>query len=258
MIEKMLRPEAAVALVHAREPADSILLMRRALRQGDPWAGHWAFPGGRCEPGDRDLCHTALRELAEECGIPLSAGHLETSLEPTPAGRAGGHAIMVAPFVFRVESELPTILAASEVDEVLWVPLQLLRDPSRHCLRAVPGRPPEFRFPSMDLNAAPLWGFTYRVITRWLGLLATESPLEDAGFRVASSIVAFLVELGLTIREEWSGRRIVMRGSIPTDEVLNRFSVAGPHVQAINMLEVLPMRIRILGLAYEEYVISAA
>jgi 8-oxo-dGTP pyrophosphatase MutT (NUDIX family) len=257
MIEVMPEPEAAVAVVHAREPADSILLMRRAVRDGDPWSGHWSFPGGRCDPRDEDPLHTALRELAEECGIHLTAKHLETSLEPTPAGRAGGHAILVAPFVFRVDGELPTILDAAEVDEVLWMPLRLLRDPGRHCLRPVPGRPPETRYPSIDLDGAPLWGFTFRLITSWLGLVAQDSPAEQAGFQVASSIVAFLLDRGLKARGEWRDRHIVLEGSIPTAAVLSQFCVAGAHVQAINMLEVLPQRIRLLGLAFEEYAITA-
>jgi 8-oxo-dGTP pyrophosphatase MutT (NUDIX family) len=50
----MAEPDAAVAIVHARGAADSVLLIRRAEREADPWSGHWSFPGGRREPEDRD------------------------------------------------------------------------------------------------------------------------------------------------------------------------------------------------------------
>src|ERR671920_2114796 len=71
---------AAVAAVLTPAP-DSILLIRRADRSGDPWSGHMALPGGRREPGDTDLLATAIRETAEELGIELAhddlAGHLD-------------------------------------------------------------------------------------------------------------------------------------------------------------------------------------
>ena len=58
----MSEPEAAVAIVHAREPEESGLLMRRSVRQDDPWSGHWSCPGGRRETHDLNLLQTALRE----------------------------------------------------------------------------------------------------------------------------------------------------------------------------------------------------
>src|ERR1039458_1424093 len=95
-------PEAAVAIVRALAPEESILLIRRAERHNDPWSGHWSFPGGRVARGDPDLLHTALRELDEECGIRLERQSLETALAPTIAGRAAGPFLTVAPFVFQV------------------------------------------------------------------------------------------------------------------------------------------------------------
>ncbi|HEY3868515.1 MAG TPA: NUDIX domain-containing protein [Actinocrinis sp.] len=46
--------------------------------------GCWLNPGGHCEPGDKSLVGTALRELAEECGVgaediePLDLGQFTT------------------------------------------------------------------------------------------------------------------------------------------------------------------------------------
>ncbi|HEU4700285.1 MAG TPA: NUDIX domain-containing protein, partial [Gemmatimonadales bacterium] len=61
---------AAVALVVTPAP-DSMLLIRRAERAGDPWSGHMALPGGRHSRGDADLAATAMRETAEEVGVRL-------------------------------------------------------------------------------------------------------------------------------------------------------------------------------------------
>jgi 8-oxo-dGTP pyrophosphatase MutT (NUDIX family) len=165
----MGEPEAAVAILHACGPEESVLLIRRTERAGDPWSGHWSFPGGKRDPEDADLIATALRELEEECGIHLSRAHLETALPRTMAGRTMGRTMEVTPFLFRVEREFHAILNAEEAVEAVWVPLRMLRDPSRHRLRPVPGLPAEMRFPAIELNGVPLWGFTYRVLGEWLG-----------------------------------------------------------------------------------------
>ena len=163
-------PRAAVAIVHASEGEESVLLIRRTEREGDPWSGHWSFPGGRRDDEDAGPLETALRELEEECGIRLGREHLERALEPMNARRRVGKFLLVAPFVFRVGSRLPAVPEPREAVEAVWVPLSILRDPSRHSLRAVPGLPEEMRYPAIGLGEVPLWGFTYRLIAEWLGL----------------------------------------------------------------------------------------
>jgi 8-oxo-dGTP pyrophosphatase MutT (NUDIX family) len=172
----MAEPEAAVAIVRARGVPESILLIRRTEREGDPWSGHWSFPGGRRDAQDPDLLHTALRELEEECGIRLGREQMEAALEPASAGRKMGRRILVAPFVFSVDCELPAVADPAEAVEALWIPVDLLRDPSRHALRPVPGMPSDMPFPGIELNGVPLWGFTYRLLMEWLGADPIEEP----------------------------------------------------------------------------------
>jgi 8-oxo-dGTP pyrophosphatase MutT (NUDIX family) len=169
-MRRMADPEAAVAIVRARAPEESILLIRRTERVGDPWSGHWSLPGGRRDPGDPDLLHTALRELAEECAILLTADQLESALPATSVGRLLGPRMLVAPFVFSVDYELPTIADPEEAAEAIWLPVSVLRDPARHAVQSVPGMPPDMQFPGIDLNGVPLWGFTYKLVTDWLGV----------------------------------------------------------------------------------------
>jgi 8-oxo-dGTP pyrophosphatase MutT (NUDIX family) len=165
----MGEPEAAVAILHARGPTESVLLIRRTVRTNDPWSGHWSFPGGHRDPADADLLETALRELEEECGIRLRRDQAEVEFPPMRAGRSQATSILVAPFLFGIETQRPTVLNPDEAAEAVWVPLSLLRDTSRHRLRSMPGLPPERQYPAIDLNGVPLWGFTYRVISDWLG-----------------------------------------------------------------------------------------
>ncbi len=163
-------PAAAVALLHARLPVESILLIRRADNPRDPWSGHWSFPGGRRDDEDEDLLDTALRELREECSIALDRGSLTKPMPYSQAGHRSGRLITVAPFVFQIEQQIEATLDTREAADYLWTPVDTLADISRHRWQAVPGIPAERTFPAVDLNGVPLWGFTYRVICEWLGI----------------------------------------------------------------------------------------
>ena len=259
----MAQPEAAVAIVHARGAEESVLLIRRSEREDDPWSGHWSFPGGRCEPSDKDLAQTALRELEEECGIRLSRDRLEACLPPLSAGRRMRHVLTVAPFLFRADGEMPTVVDPEEVAEAVWVPLSLLRDPSRHRLSSVPRLPPEMAFPAIELNGVPLWGFTYRVITDWLRLHGEQPSLEHAGFEAARLVLEFLIAQGLKLQYDWEdqgGKKRIAKviGTIPVEIVRAHFSFPEELIPPVNVLEVHPDSIRIVGIGLEEYFIEAS
>jgi 8-oxo-dGTP pyrophosphatase MutT (NUDIX family) len=245
--------DAAVAIVRASGPEDSVLLMRRTEREGDPWSGHWSFPGGRCEPEDSDLLCTALRELDEECGIRLEREHLQIALPATVARRRMGRFLAVAPFVLRVGTELPTVLGTSEAVEAQWVPIRRLTDPSQHRLLAIQGMPRELLFPSIHFDHIPLWGFTYRLITEWLGLLPADR--EAAGFRTANRLLGFLASRGLPVRQSWNGRTAVLDGVIPTGDVVDYLAMPDGEIPPVNVVEVRPESILVTGLEFEEYLI---
>lgn len=270
-------PEAAVAIVRTRGRNESILFIRRSEREEDSWSGHWSFPGGRRDPEDPDPLHTALRELEEECGIRLSREHMETALPTVVARRRTGPFLLVAPFVFGVDGELPTVLDPREAVAAVWIPRSLLCDPAQHCLRPVPHRPDEMLFPAIDLNGVPLWGFTYRLLTDWLDR-GSEDPKgrhgEMAGFQAARLVLDFLLARGLKLKHGWTDRPAqpateqrsaqhmvkvaAVEGTIPVYLVLAHFGIPGDHVPLLNLLEVRPDYIRLAGLDFEEYLISTS
>jgi 8-oxo-dGTP pyrophosphatase MutT (NUDIX family) len=254
----MTEAEAAVAIVHARGPRESVLLMRRAERKSDSWSGHWAFPGGRRDAGDADLLATALRELEEECGVRLARADLEAELPARHARRKAGAYVQVTPFVFRTAGELAAVPDAIEAAEAIWLPLDAPRDPARHLLLPIPGLPREMRYPGIELPGGPLWGFTYRLICDWLGL---EAAAGRTGLEGASLVLDFLLAHGLTLMRGWMkeghARAARVRGAIPVDAVLERFAGPGRHVHSINCLEVRPDRIHIAGPLFEDYFIYA-
>jgi len=244
-----MEAEAAVAIVQAGHAPGAVLLIRRAERAGDSWSGHWSLPGGRRDPEDPDALHTALRELAEECGIRLTPDHLQAPLPPTLARRQTPPYLLVAPFLFRVDAEPATTLDPREAAHSIWMPVSDMLDPRRHALRPVPGRPSSMLFPSIELDGPPLWGFTYRLLTDWLGL---NCPGES-GLHAAETVLRFLTSLGVPMSYVWKEGTAAVRGPIPVAEVLSEFGKPGTHVSALNCLEVTPEQIRILGPEFEEY-----
>jgi len=70
-------PRDAATLVLLRDGADGleVWLMRRASTMAFA-AGFVVFPGGRAEPSDASLEHTAAREAVEECGVAVDPGAL--------------------------------------------------------------------------------------------------------------------------------------------------------------------------------------
>lgn len=185
--EPVLRPaageRAAVALLlhQSAEQEPRLLLIERARREGDPWSGDLAFPGGRMEPGDADERAAAERETAEEVGLDLAAARFLGRLDDMSASLLP---ITVAAFVYAVESAaLPALSLSDEVTEAFWIPLPHLFDRRRlreHRLRRGAA---EHRFPALDLlgpGRPLLWGLSYR-FTRSLGALVGEDLPGDAG-----------------------------------------------------------------------------
>lgn len=166
------RGQAAVALVLRSRHDLELLLIKRAESEGDPWSGHMALPGGRRDPSDPSLLHTAVRETHEETGVVLGTDgqHLGRLSRLDPASRRLPD-LSVTPFVFGVPGETRAHVASHEVDQVFWVPLRTFRDPS------VAGRY-RYRagdlvrvFPSFNVEGQVVWGLTYRVLEEFLAAL---------------------------------------------------------------------------------------
>ncbi len=90
--------------------------------------GQVAFPGGRVEPPDRDLCETALREAHEEVGIEPDTVDVLGFLPAKNTLVSGFH---VAPFVGAIPDPHKLRHDPREVAEVFAVPIGALRD-ARH------------------------------------------------------------------------------------------------------------------------------
>jgi 8-oxo-dGTP pyrophosphatase MutT (NUDIX family) len=173
------RPRAAVSLVlraDAGRPGPELLFIERAHREGDPWSGHMAFPGGRVEPGDPSPRAAAERETLEEVGISLAGSEPLGRLDDLEGRHAGRRLpLVISAWVYHLEQPAPLALS-DEVEEAMWVPLRQLVDPRHHVEHPTPWA----GYPGILVGRPErhvVWGLTYRFLELFLERLG--HPLPD-------------------------------------------------------------------------------
>jgi 8-oxo-dGTP pyrophosphatase MutT (NUDIX family) len=173
---------AAIALILLEVEASlELLLIERATREGDPWSGHMALPGGHRDAADVDLAATAERETLEEVGLDLQArGERLGRLSDYQPIRGGP--IAVRPFVYLLPAR-PTLLLSNEVRHAFWVPMGPLLDGARKATYTLARGEQSLEFPAWDIDGRLVWGLTYRVLdeffSRFNGLFERESAGLD-------------------------------------------------------------------------------
>jgi len=166
---------AAIALV--LRPSDvgepELLMIKRAEVERDPWSGHIACPGGRMDPGDRDLEHTATRETWEETGIDLTVdGRVLGTLDDISPRTPALPPIVIRPFVAVVRPEV-TIVDSPEVAEAFWVPMSAIRETTSWGKGLVPIRGVGEREVDVFRHGQhTVWGLTHRALTQFVELLS--------------------------------------------------------------------------------------
>ena len=174
--KKLLRPlmkRSAVALIlQVRSGELHILMIKRAEREGDPWSGHMAFPGGRKDPGDANGFACAVRETEEEVGLQLlpedtCIGRLS---EVNAMSRFRGVGMAVTPFVFRLNREV-SFEPNYEVAEVVWVPLEFLLEPENRQEMEWTFRGMKINLPCYFYEGRRIWGLSLNMLDELMGLL---------------------------------------------------------------------------------------
>jgi 8-oxo-dGTP pyrophosphatase MutT (NUDIX family) len=143
-----------------------ILLIRRAQATGDPWSGDMALPGGRRDPADRDLLHTAIRETLEETALDLGMDGATLLGRMNPLIPYTRHLppLAIVPFVFQVPEDTRASVASPEVDQVFWTPLSHLWIPDAYGTVEIPLDGARASFPCYRADGNVVWGLTYRIL----------------------------------------------------------------------------------------------
>jgi 8-oxo-dGTP pyrophosphatase MutT (NUDIX family) len=160
---------ASVVLVLRPTDEDlDLLIIRRAVRVGDPWSGHMGLPGGHRDIGDSSDLDTALRETREEVGVDLHEAAFLGTLDDIQAS-ASGHSIdlVISSFVYLVGAS-PSLILGSEVTETYWVPLSSLADADAAITHEVELNGCKKILPGWNVQGRVVWGLTYRIVSNLL------------------------------------------------------------------------------------------
>jgi len=183
------RRRAAVAmLLRERSGASEVLLIERALRAGDPWSGHMAFPGGRVDATDPSPRVAAERETLEEIGVSLAAAEPIGRLDDLQGHEASGHpTLVISGFVYHLPEPAPLVIN-HEVEQAFWFPLAGLLESERHVERRF-GPESEYRYPGLLVGEPErhvVWGLTYRFLEIFFAAIGR--PLPERAYRLPPGV----------------------------------------------------------------------
>jgi 8-oxo-dGTP pyrophosphatase MutT (NUDIX family) len=125
--------------------------------------GQIGFPGGKCEPADRSLIETALRETQEEIGLVRERVEV---IEALPAVETLTSAYRIFPFLARIDPPRAWRRCSDEIMEVLEGSVDDLARPEAHGedMADLPTWPGPRPVPFVRLGPHRIWGATYRIL----------------------------------------------------------------------------------------------
>ena len=148
----------------------TVLLTERSAELPDH-PGQISFPGGRLEPRDLDATAAALREAAEEIGLPADRvevlGYLPAHMTLTGFAVTPVVAFVTPGFKFRLD--------VREVSQLIEIPLSFLVDPRNQQFeeREVSGR--KLRLPVFVYGGHRVWGATAIMLAELCGRLGRQA-----------------------------------------------------------------------------------
>ncbi len=166
--------EAAVALILRPAPKGGLelLFIERAMREGDPWSGQVALPGGRYDPTDTSLEDTAVRETLEEVAIDLRAhGAVFGAIDEMRPRNPMLPPVIVRPYVAQVEGAL-SVVHSDEVGAHFWAPLDAILDPANTKNTRILVRGFHMWRDAIHYDGRVIWGMTEQILKQFAEVIA--------------------------------------------------------------------------------------
>ena len=166
------RSAAALLLLYPRENDVAVPLTVRS-RGLARHAGQISLPGGATDD-DETLVNAALREASEEIGVDPASVRVLGELTPVHVLVSG---FTLHPVVGVTDRRPDFVAAPDEVEEILEVSLDDIRDASRIRLATRIRGGIAVEYPYFDLLGHQVWGATAMVLGEFICLLQDEHEL---------------------------------------------------------------------------------
>ncbi|KUJ81702.1 coenzyme A pyrophosphatase [Microbulbifer sp. ZGT114] len=154
----------AAVLLALTDEADPQVILTLRSQHLSTHSGEVSLPGGRWEPGDRSLKHTALRETEEEIGLPPEEVRVLGPLWP----RTTRWDVRVTPWLGIISPQVSLSPNPGELDAIFRVPLSFfLEDPRIRTDRIVIDEHAIY-LPAYQFQDYEIWGFTAGILTEFL------------------------------------------------------------------------------------------
>ena len=150
-----------------------MVFIERAAHDLDKHSAQIAFPGGKSEPGDVSLRHTALREAHEEIGLDPSTVEVLGEITPLPIPVSR---FKVFPYLAFTRETPVFVPQASEVARIIELPVKDLIAPKviqSSKMKLSTGQTIS-NVPIFNIDGTVIWGATAMILSEIVHLVKNQ------------------------------------------------------------------------------------
>ena len=167
------RQAAVMATLFPKNEEWHVVLIERNANDRDHHGGQISFPGGKVEPADTSLLHTALRETEEEVGIAQQKVNVLGGLSELYIPVSN---FQVHPFIGFLDHQPAYTIQEEEVHQVIEVPLSHFQNPATLQIKDVRiNKHLSLKnVPYFDVKGKVLWGATAMMMSELMAVIGSE------------------------------------------------------------------------------------
>jgi 8-oxo-dGTP pyrophosphatase MutT (NUDIX family) len=164
-IHPMAEQSSVLVIIHFSHKYTPTVIFTKRSSTLRNHAGEISFPGGRVSDQDNSIMETAIRETYEEIGLAIQKEKIIGVLSPTNTFTTK---ILIYPFV-AILGKIPFPLVPNEeVEQVIEIPIEVLRDRISLDEEHSTSDNKMFRF---NVDDYLIWGATARILKNLLDLV---------------------------------------------------------------------------------------